>query len=594
MTLYLASACGLVALLTVLVRRRLGTDWTSSAHYSLLANFSAQGLLSVALSLFGGILSLDRLSAFLLTLLIGVALCLILQRADWLTTRSTTSPSSMPTYLAPLAICTSYMLATLSGLALFTLDLLPSSMTGDPPRHYTLLFNPLSPVPAQAYKPIYYLWAGIFSALPLPLERDQLFVAFNIFVLGLVTGGVTLLAVKLIRPLPWPNVLFVATLTAFGYPYFALQYGYFTLLLSSAFLFFSLAFLIDYLKSGRRSNYGLGILLFSGVVLTHSYLAPVSFLLIAAFFLYRNYRHLQPLWTGFLWHLPFWLFLVLVTVVSNPFVGNADSTQSLAAIVRVNGFGTGNFFGNVFPFAALSLPFLVQHDKTGRSRALLIALACAGGVSYLLIEISQAFSISPYYVNRSLLALLPLLIIGSAGTLQRIGTRFPSVATIVSLGISLTVAAPYVAIERTPLALAKIRFLALLNQNSDFLYLANPSISAHSPLEFTHRDRQRLKELETACSLSKPEKMAVLGSDHEVFWFGIYTGIVPSLLARDDPYITTESNVTNYEAWKSSTDHRYIAVIKHMTYLVPGKVIADIRNSATLVCQGDSFDIYRK
>src|SRR3989338_6740198 len=103
--------------------------------------------------------------------------------------------------------------------------------------HLILIFDPTELRQATIYKPIYYQWAGIFIHSFSFFQKDQLFILFNIFALGLSTSSCLLLFTNLFPSARILPIFTAALLVCFGYPLFVLHFGGYTLLLSSAFLF---------------------------------------------------------------------------------------------------------------------------------------------------------------------------------------------------------------------------------------------------------------------------------------------------------------------------------------------------------------------
>ena len=213
---YLALEFGLVLLLAISIRRNVKTDTFSALHFSLLTTFAFQGLCSVAFNYTGILLSFKSLNYALLAGYAVTLAFLFLANNSSMVEKNSTERFAADKSVA-IAMALSYLGATIAGLMFFSLDLVPSSMTGDPPRHYLNIIHLTNPGSASLFKPVYYLWAGLFTSLPFPAAPDRLFVAFNIFVLGLVTSSVTLLMVRIIEQYNWRSTLLIVLLTAFGY-----------------------------------------------------------------------------------------------------------------------------------------------------------------------------------------------------------------------------------------------------------------------------------------------------------------------------------------------------------------------------------------
>jgi hypothetical protein len=578
--------------LTAWVIRAARLDRASALHYSLLMTYSLQGLCAVVFSYAHFPVSFSTLSYALLVL--DVTVLLSLRRSDSRELRaSVTKEFSRAEQAVCFSLFASYLTALVAGLCFFSLDLIPSSMTGDPPRHYLLLTHLEQTSIANQYKPIYYLWAGGLVSLPITIPADQLFVGFNIFLLGLAVGSATLLVTRVVENISRLNIGFFVSLTAFGYQYFALQYGYYTLLLSSAFLFSVFAYLVDDVSVEGRGNYFLTALLVAGVILTHSYFVPELCFALLGMSVLRSRVRMSSVFAEVVRCVPFWIALIGVVVFSNPYFGKGGQ-QMLEEAVRGQGFGTGNLFGNVLPFCLIALPWLLRYKISWRKSANVVFLLAAASFTFVMWELSLYGRVHDYYVNRNLLVLLPLLTIGMIGSLVDLQARLNGVASAAQLACIFAVAAPYLIYRNSPLPLAKVAYLDLLNRNSEFIYLANARVASYSPLQFTASDRRSFQHIYQDCEFTRPIKMAVLGTDHEVPWFGIYTGISAPLAGAWSDLMFESFNKQNYKAWIAGPADGYIASIKHLDYTVPKQVKAELEAKGKLVCQGDSFAIYKK
>lgn len=591
---YLILEVGLIALLAAVFINCAKTEIASALHFSLLTSMACQGLASLLFAYAEVPLSFASINWVLLAAMVIAAT---------IVARRTKSPFIANRHLQSLrsdglpmwqAMATSYLAATVAGLLFFSIDLLPSSMTGDPARHFQNLVDLSRAGPALPMKPVYCIWAGLLVHLPIRLAQDQLFVVFNIFSLGLVTSSVVLLAIRVLRTTHWRVILLVSLLTSFGYPYFALQYGYYTLLLCAAFVFSSFALLLDYLNAENSLHYALVTLLVCGVILTHSYFAPELLLVLFVFNLWSSHQTQRNVVTQALKHSPYWLLAGGVAILSNTFLQSNDSLQSLGQIVRARGFGTDDFFGNILPFALLSAPYLLTREKPRQSGFLLLCIGCAACFSLIMYALCKNGLAAPYYVNRNQLILLPLLIIAAMGTLQRTALRFPMTVNVAHGILMLMILMPYLIYRNPPLALSNVKFFDLLMDNTGPVYWVNAKTASYSPLQFTARDRDLIKSMPPRCFGNVPANMAVLGTDHQVIWFGIYAHLYPSLFVRQDGFIGGADYFANYQLWKMNAAEKYIAVIKHTNYLTPRFVMSQIKANADRVCEGDSFAIYRK
>lgn len=590
--LYLLLECGLAVQLALLIGNVARLDFIAGLFFGILATMALQGIACVLFAYLGIALWFGSLGW---TLAIGnlLALVVVLRlHAD--IGKSAPTIFGKQNLRSLLALCLGFAAAMVAGIHFFTPDLIPSSMTGDPERHFLGLVDLHQPSPAMESKPIYHLWAGFLANAPLPLAKDQLFVAFAIFSLGLVTSSALLLALRIVEDIRALILALGALLITFGYPYFSVQYGYFTLLLSAVFLFAALTLLLRYRETRHPLAYALFTLLMTGLALTHAYLAPEAVLMMIGFTLWLSRPAGTSVWRQTTQHAPYWAFFVLMTVVSNWSI--ATSPEQLQQILPARGFVNGDFVSNLLPFMLFSVPFLVRNDPQRNNQALLLFIACAFLFSLTMYGFLLQDIAAPYYVNRNQLVLLPLLTIGVLGSLQHVAVKSWGWTKLLVAALLLQVIFPFAYYSRRnpPLALSGMNFFDLLEQNSDYIYFVTAQTASYSPLQMTARDRVLMRKIVSTCLQEKPQRMAVLGSDHEVIWFGIYTGIEPTLVERRDGFIDTAGYRATYEAWRLQPAGEPIAIIKHLNHAVPRPILLWVRQHAALACEGDSFAIYRK
>jgi len=493
----------------------------------------------------------------------------------------------------------SFLLALAAGLLFFTADLIPSSMSGDAARHFMAISDPAEMSQAMTYKPIYYLWAGIFiHSFPF-LQKDQLFVLFNIFALGLSTSSCLLLFTNLFPSARILPIFTAALLVCFGYPLFILHYGGYTLLLSSAFLFSAMALLLEYKDVKDRKLYVVVTLLVIGVVLTHSYLAPDAMLVLVWFAYWNARRQGKNILTEFAQHMPFWLLIILVAIVSNQ--GVITGVDSFAQIIVTRGFVNDSVFLNLLPFLPFAGIYFVLRRQDESAQTLLVFIVAVATFS-LAMGALYLYGAAPYYLNRNQIILLPLLILATVALIQTLEQRHAAFSRLLYIAAALAVIAPYIFIQNPPLSISHTRFRELLF-DEQLVYLENASNASFSPLQMTDRDRILMREIgmrKSNCLDGIPDKVAALDVDQEVMWFYFYTHIYPSLFQRNDGFTEPENYLRNYEEWKSNPAHSNIVVFRNFDFwrenmkLNDIMILNDIKSRASLVCKGDSIEIYRK
>lgn len=561
----------------------------SGIHYGLLSSIALQGLASMIFGLAGISLTLENINFATLATIIAMAV--------WWGMHHRRTKMIAPTMSVSTVVLSSHLLSFLfalaTGLLFFTVDLIPSSMTGDPARHFMLIFDPTEVSQAMIYKPIYYLWAGIFiHSFPF-FQKDQLFILFNIFALGLSTSSCLLIFTNLFPVARILPIFTAALLVCFGYSLFAVHYGYYTLLLSSAFLFSTIALLLEYKDVKDRKLYVVVTLLVIGVVLTHSYLAPDAMLILVGFSYWNARRQGKKLLSEFAQHMPFWLLIVLVAIVSNQ--GVITGVDSFAQIIIARGFVNDSVFLNLLPFLPFAGIYFFLHRKSEPAQALLVFIVATATFS-LGMGALYWIGAAPYYLNRNQIILLPLLVLATVALIQTLEQRHAAFSRMLYIAAALAIIAPYLLIRNSPLSISHTSFRELLD-DEQLVYLENTINTSFAPLQMTDRDRTLMRKIgmqQSNCLDGRPDKVAVLGTDHEVMWFHFYTHIYPSLFQRNDGFIGFEDYLHNYEEWKSDPAYSNIVVLSHFDFWHQERILNDIRSRASLVCKGDSIEIYRK
>lgn len=561
----------------------------SGIHYGLLSSIALQGLASMIFGLAGISLTLENINFATLIPIVAMAIWwgIYRRRTKMVATKLSVSTVVLSSHLL------SFLLALAAGLLFFTVDLIPSSMSGDAARHFMAIFDPTEMRQAMIYKPIYYLWTGIFiHSFPF-FQKDQLFILFNIFALGLSTSSCLLLFTNLFPSARILPIFTAALLVCFGYPFFVLHYGGYTLLLSSAFLFSAMALLLEYKDVKDRKLYVVVTLLVIGVVLTHSYLAPDAMLALVGFSYWNARRQGKNVLTEFARHMPFWLLIVLVAIASNQ--GVITGVDSFAQIIITRGFVNDSVFLNLLPFLPFAGIYFFLHRESEQAQALLVFIVATTTFS-LGMGALYWMGAAPYYLNRNQIILLPLLVLATVALVQTLKKRHAAFSRMLYIAAALAVIAPYIFIQNSPLSISHTSFRELLD-DEQLVYLENATNTSFSPLQMTDHDRTLMREIgmrKSNCLNGTPDKVAALDIDQEVMWFYIYTHIYPSLFQRNDGFIGFEDYLRNYEEWKSNPAYSNIVVFRNFDFWQREYILNDIRSRASLVCKGDSIEIYRK
>ena len=593
--LFLLLLC-LVAI-TVRIRRACVCRPWHAVHYAVLVLAGAHGLLSLLLAYAGIYLSLE---------ILGAAMAAMLAASLWMM-RGGDEPvlAGHPVggfarfdwvpYLA------AWVLSACVGIMFFTPELVPSSMTGDLPRHllHALEFTSLEmPSPAWAYKPTYYLMAGLFLSTGLPLDADQMFVLFNIGVFGLSVSSCVVAADSLIPNQRLPERLVAVMLVTFGYQLFALQYGYCVLLLSSAFLFSSIALLAEYDRQERTLLLGLASSLAAGAALTHPFLVPDLVVSLIGVLVFRCSPGSVDRGMEIRRFARYFLPLIGVAMAANSNL--LDSTR-VAKAISITGFVDPDPMTNLMPFIPAAIVYFLLFKRERRIQLLSVFLLAAVAFTYLMLALPKALAVSSYYVNRNQIVLLPLLSLVAMGLISRLRERLPVAGLLLSSMIGVLLVLPYWMNSNTPLSVAGGRtdqvFLRTLLGGDDMVFFKNSITASYSPLQMTGRDRDALIKIgkgQSGCLTPGTRRLLVLGTDHQVIWLGIYLGVQPSLARRDQMYVVPDGYAKDLAKWMSDPTLTQVAVIKHLNYVIAEDGLKYVRTNASLICDGDSFAIYRR
>lgn len=577
-------------LLAKILRNIARSEPLRAFHFGLVLAFSLLGVTSLLLSiLFGGVTYLSLNIALLVE---SLALQYSLRRAQLF------RELRDPRYISPEAeqSPTLYILTFVAsigiGLKFFTLDLVPSSMTGDPARHYLQALD-LSSIHDATHKPIYRLMLGqLFSTLE--TKSDKAFVVLNIALFALLNCGTVLLY----RAQPTIKSLLVGaaalTYVVTGYSLFALIYGYYTIIPSALFVVSSIYLIRIYVEAPDRRLYWLTVLLLCGAALTHSFVLPAGVLIFASALALSRPRRLRESIADIA---PGALVVLAVALVSNwGLIDTSGGQPRIISKVHEQGFVDDTVFANLWPVFGLSMFFCTIYGRTSRfafARAISIgaALTIVGAVALRDLNL-----VAPYYANRLQVLVMPILTIACAEGL--------SIARIVpkwfigftAILVFITHSYRYVSEVQAPLSLSDTDF-SILRWTSEPIHTQNVELVLHSPLGLTAKDRQTLTDIsegETPCVPREIRRVPVLGSDHTAIWFEIYSNKQASYRDRRDGYISPDIYIADAKDWLAGLGEPFIAIVTHLNYVIPPNLIAKVRRSGTLVCTGDSFEIFRR
>ncbi len=567
-------------------------DFFERTHYFILALAVLLGICSFTFALAGFKLTLRNINVFLycliwITLIAAFRLC----------GKAGLALFTKPTFSKKTAfvLLTSHLAAIAAGLMVFSPDLLPSSMTGDPARHFLGVVELADTNNAQAFKPIYTVSALLFIKTFSGIAQDEAFVIFNILILGLCTSSCMLFFLRLFPTVGFWQILLLAPLICFSYPVFSLLFGYYTLLLSAAFLFAAMTLAIECKDMNGRNKYFAPAFATLGVALTHSYLLPDALISIIFFGVWISKKQGRTI-SSELWKLaPIFLGVVIISMLSNALAGY-NSPQVYKSHIALQGYVNESFLLNIVPLVPLALVFFLKESDKAPVQILAIYVCSTLIFTLLMGALNKIDIAAPYYINRNQLALIPLLIIANFGFLTLIESKRPRLALTALSGILLLAFLPY-SFPNWNQSLAVAGSFRRLLENDHFVYLENASIIKSSPLQMSAIDREmmrRIGEGKSECISERLSSLPVLGTDHEVNWFYVYTKIYPSLFFRNDGFIEFSNYENNYKLWKHDDQLKYIVVLRHFDYWRKNRISDEIKATASLVCKGDSIYIYRK
>ena len=577
--------------LAITIRKHTRFSRTKATHFGTLMALLLLGLNGIAITLIIGKVDYRSLNCALFCELVLLgAYCV-------LTTKDLARQPGEQVYAKPYGESILYLASWLVSLVIavrfFTPDLVPSSMTGDPARHLLSAVH-LDQAGNAIHKPIYRLLLGYLMPI-LGESNDQGFLAINIALYCLLNGS----AILLYRPRRGVASMVIGlaavTLVVTGYSLFALIYGYFTLIPSAAFAVSGIASLRSFEPATKRIAYWLPVATLTGTALTHALATPAAVL---AFVVtcgeltrYRPFPWIRSA-------LPGVTVILAPAIISNwlwlnPIAGEPLIVQTVLAA----GFVDESVFANLWLLITMSLVLYPVAKADPDFRHLIVSstsLALCLGAFVILRDIGM---VAPYYANRLQIVVLPLLTVTVAQGLNSVTGPAQSIITLVSFVAISFQAFRFFALPQTPLALSTNEQFIFLRWSSDSIFERNWAMVANSPLQFTASDRALLKRIgrgESGCIPESAIRLPLLGSDHSAIWFELYVRMPASNVNRSDGYIESQFYVRDAEQWLSGGGESHIAIIPHINYPVPYRLIRSIRNHGELVCAGDAIEIYRR
>lgn len=486
------------------------------------------------------------------------------------------------------------------GILNFGLEFTPSSMTGDPPRHFARALGFFNENAAAAWKPIYPLTVAGWLGLTAQLDPVLSFTLFNVLVLGGVGALLYMILCQVAPATQGYRAFCVASVCMAGYPQFALQYGYFALNLAAVYFFATMLALLLWSRNRDFQTYSLSIILGTGVVLTHGYLLPPLLIMHSAIFVHTNFFSAgKSLGAAFLLKLG-WLIAALswylvLSMLSNDWM-SIDRLEGQLSTLKLRGLVNESFFLNISPFLPLAALSLFFYGQSNEKRLLTYTAWLTLLYAVSLFMFGLLGLMTPYYTNRIQVILLPMLIVLNAIVLQDVFDAFKMNSVVIFTIALLGVLGLYWGYQSAPLQLTKETFLSLLRKD-EFVYFENATNAGFSPLQLTPLDTRLLKAIrqnDRICFDQPLTSVAVLGTDHSTQWFEHLTGIRPSLFDRTDGYIEFRGYLRNFNLWLDSPVEKYIVITSHFDFWNRSDILAKISDVASPVCAGDAVTIYRK
>lgn len=586
------TAC-LVAIALViayLISVRLMVERLPAAHLGVLLSLVLLGANGLLISLaFNGV-SFRSLNVALFLECVGLLVVARKARVEIpsMPTRANNSDGqgfhTLP-YLATIAI--SFVIA----LRFFTLDLVPSSMTGDPPRHLLNMVH-LWDSTDTVSKPTYRLLLGYLMPI-FGVANDRSFVAVNIALFALLNGSTSLLLRVVAGNASTMISIALAVLVATGYSLFSLIYGYYTLILSASLAISGFAVLMRYGESHSSAWYWIGVALLSGTALTHAFLTPAVTLAFLVLVIGANRLGrggtLQKTLPG----------LVTIGGIAIASLWRAfipiDGQVGIVQTISQRGFVDETLLENlIVPGVAfmVSLAVFARRHEVRFLLTLGVTSLFALGAFVLLRE---AGIVAPYYANRMQIIVLPLLLVPVAQGLIVTNSLTATKKNLFAGALVMAGLSGYVTKTQTPLFESKSENYFSLRNSDESIYAQNAKLVANSPLQFTAGDRDRLTNLAMdgePCVPASVTRIPVMGTDHSAIWFQVYSRKLASFGDRKDGYILPGGYIDDARDWFEGRSSPYIAVIRHIRYTIPEDLIQRIRREGTLVCRGETYDIY--
>ena len=565
---------------------------------SILMVLSIYGLLSFSIALGGkGATVFHLVNATTIVIIALSAICAYFYARY----QETKIVLNLPTVSSRIKIFILIVLVSFAlGVSNFGVEFTPSSMTGDPPRHFARVLQFQFENATELWKPIYPLAAAVWLQMTPLFDPIQSFMVFNTLVLGGI--GLMLCWTIALTRLPFSSggPFCVACIAMAGYPQFALQYGYFALNLAALFFFATLAALLVWADGKNPVIYVLSMVLGAGVVLTHGYLMPPLVIIQTVVYLqtkslcdHRSQENgRSPKWG---WLIASIVWYVALSSISNGWT-SIERLEGQFDTLKLRGLVNESFFLNITPFLPLTALALLIRNRPPQERLLTNCIVVLLFYSILLFVLGLLGVLAPYYTNRIQIVLLPLLVLSNAMVIHYFSNAFRFNPNIVFIVILIALLSLYYFYRNAPLRFADESFLHLLRRDES-VYIENPTNAGYSPLQFTSFDVRLLKQLRKdyrTCFDEPLTNVATLGTDHSVQWIEHVAGIRPSLHERVDGYIDIAGYLRNFNIWNESSKHKYIVITSHFDFWNREDLIRKILASSSLVCAGDTIKIYRK